>query len=763
MQIRNATSAGFSLLQRIAFCVGLNRNHRLLRSSCVPSRVRHGSVQRSEPLYTQFPILGRMYLRMNPEHPPFGLWRVACAALLALLFWIGLVGTSQAQSPGQVDFLLFLPADNSNITVDTHLATVRLDASGAGTAVQLDATYRLRSSNTSPMVVTARLAPGGGGSAVQIVPSAAIELTADGQPLAFYQTDDGNYSTQVQVAAGGRVTVRMRYTVQTGEAGLASLRYSAGALNRWPGEISFRLDLAVATALSQESWTLLQPSGWNYAVTSEADRVTIRWLYDVRVPDEPFTLQFIQPGVWAQIRQAEVAISAGTATGETYAKLADIYRQLANTAATEAGRSRFYAQAIAAYVYGIESLAGSADVAVLHRGLADLYRGRVVSSAGTPEANGYVNLMVEQVSAALALLPAGDSSRRELLHWQSDGLQMLLQEARSQRNWQRALVILEQLDQMPDEAVDRSFLAVERREVMIQQALVLMEQGDRDTAMAIAGTEISSAELAPPAGSRVLFTSWQITASVSNAGITVAMTAPAAPNREAEAERALKDLVGLWESSLPTRGSNGYQFLLRGPEVTNGEAMNPWELHVVIPPAADGYLLAQLAPPGEHWAMLRLFLNQLRPEIDQNSTLLWQQVEMRLPLDLRGAGEQWRAMALALDQQADEADAKASVSIGSASAALEGRIQAVTYRSAAEEWRNLARSSWLLFTFRVDREEAAAVQPEQTERSWYLTVDTPPQVLTMQAQVLSITRTLATVLFTLLGLFGLAGILWWLL
>src|SRR5690606_18302475 len=180
------------------------------------------------------------------------------------------------------------------------------------------------------------------------------------------------------------------------------------------------------------------------------------------------------------------------------------------------------------------------------------------------------------------------------------------------------------------------------------------------------------------------------------------------PERWDEARAAINQVVELWRQGTSTTGAAataGYDFNV--VDVPATAATQPGvQLTIDFPPSANGFLLARLLPPRVDYALLKSLLTQLAPTSQRQNGLVWQQVIMRQPIDLTPAVAQWNAVAVGLEEQAAAFDSQGrSANNGdadAAAAALQARVQAVNYRTAAAAWRGLARQSWLRFSFTVD-------------------------------------------------------------
>ncbi len=130
-------------------------------------------------------------------------------------------------------------------------------------------------------------------------------------------------------------------------------------------------------------------------------------------------------------------------------------------------------------------------------------------------------------------------------------------------------------------------------------------------------------------------------------------------------------------------------------------------------------------------------------------------------LDLRTVGDQWAAMAASLENEAAQLETQSTAlnaaDAGNAESALRMRIQAANYRHAAGEWRNLGRNSWVMTTL------MAPAGLQTISRSWITTPTTPAQVLELQSEALNLGRLTGVLVGAVVGLFLLAGTLWWLL
>jgi hypothetical protein len=399
----------------------------------------------------------------------------------------------------------------------------------------------------------------------------------------------------------------------------------------------------------------------------------------------------------------------------------------------------------------------------LHAGLAALYRSRVVGADGASNPV-YAELMTAEASSALQALVADDTRRAELERWQAEGLRLLLTDARRRGDVSVALALIDRLAGSSAGAGAAEFLAEERKALIVQQALELLERGDRTAALALAGDAIADPDLQPPATLRSLFSAWAATASMSEGGITLDVTALPNTDRAEDAAVALSGIVQGWREGAATRNAGAElqietQAGADAAKAADGQVRtNPLHLRLHLPAGATGVALAQTLPGSADWALLRSLLTQLGPKLDSSVDGLRQQVHVSQPVDLRSAGQQWAAMVQNLDDQALAFEAQAaSPAQGEAStmeASLDARIRAANYRHAAEAWRTLARDSY------VELSLAASGSLGNNARTWLVTVNSPPQMLDVQVDSLNTGRVALALGGLGLVLLVVAGLLW---
>ena len=707
------------------------------------------------------PLLSGAHAREAQRHPLaslLGALLLAAFLLPALLLpccapAVQAASPAQAAAPAGAELLLpvLTPVVSGGVSLHTHTVDLAL-APGDGLAlnVALRATYRLHNDGSEAAAITVQLPATSAGS---------LSLTADDAPVAPTTGADGVATVTLTVMPDQPVILVLSYDAVIADRRLPQLRYPAGDLDQWLGQVSLRMDIRPAASMPPASWLYVTPETWAYAPPGVSPDPALQWLYDGNPPDA-IVFQAVHPNVWQQIQAAEQAATPGAAPaafgalGQLYAGLAEAVTAEGNAAVGE----RFYAQAVAAYSSGIRqgeaAAAPAGDLAQLHRGLAALYRSRVVGADGASNPL-YAELMTAEASTALQSLSADDAARAELDRWQAEGLRLLLTDARRRGDVSVALALIDRLAASSAGAGAADFLAAEREALIVQQALELLERGDRAAALALAGDAISDPALQPPAEMRSLFTAWAAAAAMSESGIALDISAFPHPDQVEAARTALQAVVQNWREGQETRAMN----VALDEEATGPDAAAPvLHLRLQLPAGATGVALAEALPGAADWALLRSLLGQLGPKLDSSSDGLRQQVHVSQPVDLRSAGRQWATMAQTLAAEADNLEAQAaSTTQGEATtmeASLQARIRAANYRHAAEAWRNLGRDSF------VELSLAATGSLDNSARTWLVTVDSPPQMLDVQVDSLNTGRVALAAAGLGLLLLAVAGLLW---
>lgn len=677
-----------------------------------------------------------------------------CSMLLAIVLAVsGAVPGAYGATPRQVESASAItlptvtPVDNS-VELHTHIATITVDATIADApTLNLVAEYDLRNEGSEAMTVAVRLpAP--------LPPQS--ELSVDGVPLTLESADGDQLGATFSIPAGEQVEMVLDTTQPLGPRGLASVLYPVATLRAWSGQRSTRIDLLPGSGLPQESWLTVAPDSWEYAPPAVATTPAMEWLYEGELPDA-IRFVFVAPATWAAIQAAQSSANSGAVNA--YAELGQLYAGLA-VAAAQAGNApideRFFGQALAAYTEGIRRVEATdpapAAVAPYHAGLASLYRTRAIRADGTTDPI-YVELMAAEAGAALQGTMADELRRPELESWQAEGLRLLLSDARRRGDIPGALALIDRVAASPAGGASADFLAQERNALIVQQAVQLLEQGDRDTALALAGASITDPALQPPDDRLSLFARWTISTTVTNRSIELVADIIVNDERAADAAAALESTAANWRQNEATRSIEISLAELPGGQ----DGPTAYRLTIRLPAGATGVALAEALPVRADWVLLRVLLGQLGPKIESASRLVWEQVHMTQPIDLRSAGEQWAIMASDLETQANSLEVQITTGNGETAtlpAAQEARIRAANYRHAAQQWRALANDSQVFVGLTIPGGLSNAA------RAWLGTVANPPQTLDVQVETLSAGRLLLVTLIAGMALFGLAVLLW---
>lgn len=642
---------------------------------------------------------------------------------------------------GEITLPLIRPAAATVATLHTHVATITLDVDDQGAPLlRIDATFDIRNESKEDI-----LAP-------LIIDGAtpfALTLMQDGVLLTPAVAEDGSTTVQVAIPANARTDIVLTGSRGLGVGALTSIAYPTELLRQWRGQRSVRVNLAPGLQASIASWLHVAPDSWRYAAT---DDIQLEWLFESDLPVR-IMFQAIAPAFWQELQQLTAA-ATGNAP-DSYAALGLRYRQLASAAAElgdAAAQARFLAQAAAAYTEGIRQAeaAGAAalDLVDLHAGLAALYRARV---AATDHADDAQAMMVE-AGLALQGMMIDDARRGELEQWQVDGLRLMLADLRRSGDIPGALALIERLQDLPAGGSGADFLEQERQALVVQQAVQLIEQGDRATALALAGELIQSPALQPPTQYRNLFARWSVSTTMSARGVEVQVNVDANEERNEDAQAALEAVVQNWRTTPALRAME--------PEVRRvsaaGASLAQFELTLHLPAGSNGVELARVLPTDVDWALLRVLLGQLGPQIQTQTNGVWQQVRVTQPIDLRTVGEQWQRIAAQLDRQAAEFEANATGAAGAATlqASQEERLRAANYRATAHAWRTLAQDSQVVISL------STPGTTNEAARAWLVTVSSPPQMLNVQVGALSTGRVLLAGLAALAAIFGLTALLW---
>ncbi len=647
-------------------------------------------------------------------------------------------------SPNTPSHLFLLPVIPSALRLTTHTQDLILSVQDGQIFLSTRAIYRLHNIGRENLSAPLQIAPVGGAT---LLPD-RLTLSVDGQPVGLQPgATPGQQTTVISFTPDGRRMVALTYQMRLVGDSLTTVLYPLSALSAWPGvPESWRVTLTLPGETSgvfpSQSWIATQPDGWTY------DGVKVQWLAD-GAPPAQVAWQAIDSTLWRAIGEARQSLAAQP-SADQFLRLGDLYTQLYRAPeADESSRERFYAQALAAYGDGL-SHAQSTDnepqvKAPLHRALTALYRSRSVLADGSLDM-GYVDLVVNEANAALTSFAADDQRRPEVTQWLAEGLRLQFQRAKQRQEWQRAAARLDDLAILPPGSVDLAWLASEREFVQLQQALTLLNQDNQEAAIALAGPAIVDESLLPRPENRALMASWQMTVTVGPGELHLEAVALPRPGRQSEAQQAAEGLRRAWED-------------VRAPGVSVSLAdAQHVRIEVQSTALAQRVALAQAIPPLADWAILRSMLITLDPQIEQRARLLWQEVTITQPLDLRTVVDQWQGTGALLARQryAESGDTSPGAALTAVQNQVRGQLFALYHQQEAQHWQELVQSSHVRVHMRSGPEGSPA-------RTWLLPVNDAPQTLVFHAETLSLIRlgllAIALMIFVLL----LTAIFWLLL
>ena len=650
--------------------------------------------------------------------------------------------------------LIYLtPIETTPIGLKTHTAELLLQYDGStGLAVNVESLYRLQNPDGNAESVLVRIGPAETASRLRLpVFARNIILTVDGVFQELQPADNGTFTVLVSIDADSQRDLFLTYSLPLDDLVLPRIQYRAADLKAWGGTASWRISMATGAGLERDSRLQISPAGWNYAVESDIAGETIKWLHETQPADEPYTIHFIHPAYYQSLRNSR-QVAETEQTAAAYVQLAEQYRRLYDAAQVEqAGESivtRLYAQTLAALISGLERVgdSDSTEQIDLQMALTRLYRSRIVPLSGNPDM-AYAQLTVDAGTQALNSMHPLDARYPELVQWQLEGLTLLLNNALDRNDLHSALSLIESIEALPVDSEQTAAMSEARRMVTIQQALRLLEQGERDAAVALAGAQILESVPQPDESAPALFSGWQITTTLTTERVALDIIVLTQRDHYLRARTALQQQVALWNASS-----------LEGAEAAvYGEDEQRLQLEVNFPLTTAAVDVAGLVPAGIDWILLRSLLQQLSPQIELETGVLRMRRSIVQPLDLRPVADQWRAKAAALEQQADRIEANAAADsndLAAASGDLQARIEAINYRNAARSWHELVENSWMLLHIQLpDRGNQAA-------RTWSVTLTSPAQSFVYQRETISMGRLAIIVVFTLIGLILLSAVLW---
>jgi hypothetical protein len=171
--------------------------------------------------------------------------------------------------------------------------------------------------------------------------------------------------------------------------------------------------------------------------------------------------------------------------------------------------------------------------------------------------------------------------------------------------------------------------------------------------------------------------------------------------------------------------------------------------------------LTTAMPAQPEWLLFYTFLRQLQPVVETQTAWFNEATTLRLRLDLHAVATDWQQVAIGLEAEAAQLEAEAAGRnarvAAEAESALRTRIQAANYRTAAQEWRKLARDSWVLLRLSIPGRLQAPM------RTWLITLEAPAQVAELQRTPSYFVSFIGVLMLSLILLLLVSGLLWWLL
>ena len=681
--------------------------------------------------------------------------------LFSLVIWSPVWGApvramppAQATSGNLFPAYYLMPLDDTAVELHTHTADFLVtEDADTGLTATLDAGYRLENGGAAPVTVAVRVATADGGD------GGALAVTANGGALPLEPLADGSYTTQLTVPADGRLDVQVRTTASLDDRRLPALHYAVRTLFGWPGRAGLRVSVTMPNAIASESWLDVAPDGWSFATAPSAQQTAIKWLYEGDWPTTPFVFQFVHPAVWQEVRRADVAAGPGMPV-DAFVTLGNLYTSLyvetlADRATLGQAGERFYAQALAAYTAGVtEGEArglSAAEVAPLYAGMATLYRSRITDGDGAVDPV-YAELMVRAAGSALAGLPADSARAQELQQWRADGLRQLTAEARRRGDWTAVAALLDQMAMLPSGLVAPETLAEERQMATVQQALQLLQQGNREAATTLAGPDVVAAALAPQT-SLPLAAAWQVTVTIVPERTTAVFAADVLPEGVERARVAFGDQRARWAGATLPEGAD-----VRVDEQPPADGLTRWRVTMTLPNRDAALVLAQSLPPSPDWALMRTLLQQIAPNWVDRSGVLRRSMRVSQQYDFGVVAQQWQEQADLLEQQAAQFDAQragaGAADVATVEAALQAAVQAVNYRNAAQLWQNLLESAAVVTQMEAPDGFGVA------RRTWLTTLTAPSQPQTLQVSGPNPVGILFLLIAGVVVLFLVSGLLW---
>ncbi len=533
--------------------------------------------------------------------------------------------------------------------------------------------------------------------------------------------DNGQYYTPIHLDPGQRLTLDLRYTVRSPVHYFPRVAYDSALLRRWLN-VPDSMRLSIFPGFAPQAGNVLIPAPVNYELRQDE----VRWLFEENLPSQTLEAHFLHKDVWESIQLA-IQKNDQITLGQHFHAL---YMAVD---APESHRRIFYDQALAAFLQALAQDPGQA-----HYGLARLYR--IHSLSGTGDLNAqYLELALHHSQMALQTLdPEASAQRQDVIRWLWQSLEQRVNWAVQHADWETVKTSLEAIEALPDQEFNTVRLDNIRRHAHTQQAIRLLEQGETDQALALAGPEILDPHFMPADHLIPLFTGWTADISIGPEAFTAHLAGTIDVRHHDRIAQAVEDL-----ENLLSQGESGVQTTLalgNTPSAEDSPAVPVLILNLSVTNPHHARNLAGLLPANSEWVLLRHLLQGSWLYMSQTRNPIFIERVYEYTLNLDELFRLWHTKAMALEETAI---AEASAGTNS----QEEVIRQMNFLNAANDWRHLARNTMVMVSLETGR--AATTAGAQ----WAATEDQPSVKIRAATRQL---RLLNLVLFGLLGLF-LAG------
>ncbi len=655
---------------------------------------------------------------------------------VALILWFWLYGpafiVSWAQSTvptfdaGTYHLYLTPVQDIRGLDFLTHIVEIHVShASPSHTLFTTMATYRWHNTRTEPLelplLIRARTGAISHPAQGQLVEFALFHQDT---PLALIPRDNGQYQASVYLDPGQRLTLDLRYTVQAPARYFPRVAYDFTLLQRWLNvPDSMRVSIFPDFIPQPDNVLALRPD--TYALRPDE----VRWLFEESLPPHIPEAHLLHRDVWMAIQDA-IHQNDPLTLGEHY------YALYTAMDAPASHRRLYHDQALAAFRQALEQDPGQA-----HYGLTRLYRTHALASVSALNVQ-YLDLVLHHAQMALQMLaPDAVAERQDVTRWLWRSLELRVNWAVQHEDWETVNRTLEAITVLPEQDNTSNQLVRIQRYAHTQRVIRLLEQGETDQALALAGPAILDPDFVPASHLVPLFTSWHADIRLgSEPGTFTARLQGTVDARHydrlAPTVRALEDLL--------VHGETGVQGTLdlaytNGDESSSGDPLLILDFRVTH--AQDADRIADLLPYRE-WALVKFLLQESRLYMTQSRNPLVVEEIYEYTLDLSELYQLWDSKALALEETV-----VTEASAGTLSQT--DLIRQMNFLNTAKDWRRLAHGTVVTVALATGHPAARA------NTRWVATAEQP---IVQMHTITRRPRILNLALFSTLGLFLVAGI-----